>query len=78
MSELVRRAKEALRQQQALNPIPTVQPGALVTWHLGDGSSPMAFVDFLHLDPEGKGWAFLSYGKTWTVVDRRLLTVVTP
>ena len=57
---------------------PAPQPGALVTWHRGDGSSPIAFVDFLHLDPDGKEWAFLSYGKTETVVDRRLLSVVTP
>lgn len=72
------RAEEALKQQKALDSIHTIQPGSLVTWHRGDGSSPLAFVDFLHLDPDGKEWAFLSYGKTWAVVDRRLLSVVTP
>ena len=30
MSELVRLAKEALRQQKALDPIPTIQPGDLI------------------------------------------------
>jgi hypothetical protein len=56
---------------------PTIQPGALVTWVRGDGTRPIGFVDVLHMDPDGKEWAFVSYGKTWAAVDRRLLTVVT-
>lgn len=56
---------------------PTLRPGDLVTWTRGDGSRPMGFVDCLHVDQNGKEWAFLSFGKTaWAAVDRRLLTVV--
>ena len=76
MSELVRLAKEALRQQQALDPVAPLQPGALVTWYRG-GSKQEGFVDFSHTDPGGKQWVFVTWGKTWAAVDRRLLTVVT-
>ena len=55
-----------------------VQAGSLVTWRRGDGSKQEGFVDFLHVDPDGKQWAFVSWGKTWAAVDRRLLTEVTP
>ena len=58
-------------------PLPAIQPGSLVTWTRGDGTRPEGFVDFLHTDPDGKEWAFVSYGKTWAAIDRRLLTVVT-
>ena len=57
---------------------PAIQPGYLVTWCRGDGSKQEGFVDFLHFDPEGKEWAFVSYGQTWAAVDRRRLTVVNP
>ena len=57
---------------------PTIAAGSLVTWRRGDGSKQEGFVDFLHADPEGKEWVFVSWGKTWAAVDRRLLTVVTP
>lgn len=58
-------------------PLPTLHPGALVTWMRGDGSKQEGFVDFLHLDTSGKEWAFVSCGKTWAAVDSKLLKVVT-
>ena len=57
---------------------PTIAAGSLVTWTRGDGTRPIGFVDFLYADPEGKQWAFLSYGQIWAAVDRKLLTMVTP
>ena len=57
MSELVRLAKEALRQQQALGPISAIQPGDRITWQRSDGKVHAGVVDFLHTSP-GEVWAF--------------------
>jgi hypothetical protein len=57
MSELVRLAKEALRQQQALDPITTIQPGDRITWQGSDGKVNDGVIDFLHACP-GETWAF--------------------
>lgn len=76
--DLVQRALELLKKRpQPKDTATRVQPGSLVTWTRGDGTRPEGFVDFLHTDPDGKEWAFVSYGKTWAAIDRRLLTVVT-
>ena len=65
MSELVRLAKEALRQQKALDPIPTIQPGDRITWGAGGTLRGPATVDFLHTAPDGTGWAFCSVANSW-------------
>ena len=57
MSELVRLAKEALRQQKALDPIPTIQPGDRITWQGADGKVNDGVIDFLQTYP-GEVWAF--------------------
>ena len=57
MSELVRLAKEALRQQQALDPVPTIQPGDRITWQRVDGREQTGVIDFLQTYP-GEVWAF--------------------
>ena len=57
MGELVRLAKEALRQQQALDPIPTIEPGDQITWQGSDGTAHAGVVDFLQTYP-GEVWAF--------------------
>ena len=76
MGDLVRMAREALKQQKGLDLIPAVRPGDLVTWQR-DGSKQEGFVDFLHVDPDDKEWAFLSYGETWAVVNLKFVKVVT-
>ena len=50
MGELVRLAKEALRQQKAFDPIPTptLQPGNRITWQRADGKVTEGVIDFLH------------------------------
>lgn len=87
MGELVRLAREALKQQKGLDPFvagevrdstSAIQPGSLVSWVRADGTREVGFVDFIHTDQAGKQWAFVSFGKTWAAVDRKLLTVVMP
>lgn len=57
MSELVRLAKEALRQQKALDSVPTIQPGDRIKWERADLTIQHGVVDFLQTYP-GEGWAF--------------------
>jgi hypothetical protein len=78
MSELVRLAKEALRQQQALDPIPTIQAGDRITWGTDGTLRGPATVDFLHTDPDGTGWAFCSVADSWVAVNIKYLTHVEP
>lgn len=60
MSELVKLAKEALRQQigQKQDPAKTIQPGDRVFWQRGDLTWQTAVVDFLHIDADGGQWIF--------------------
>jgi hypothetical protein len=69
MSELVRLAKEALRRQHTLDPIPTVPPGAHITWTRGDLTVLHGMVDFVHVDVDGIAWAFVTLGESWAVVN---------
>jgi plastocyanin len=52
------KAEEALKQQKALDPSPTIQPGDRITWTRGDLTVQHGVIDFLHTDPDGTGWAF--------------------
>ena len=56
---------------------PALQPGCFVAWDSG-GQKREGIIDFLHTDPDGKQWVFVSWGKTWAAVDRKLVKVVTP
>ena len=47
------KAKEALRPQQLLHPIPHVQPGVRITWTRGNGASYTGVVDRIHVDDTG-------------------------
>lgn len=79
MSELVRLAKEALKQQQALDPglkAPTIQPGAQITWDRA-GTAQTGTVDFLHEDTDGTTWAFCTIGATWSAVNVKFARVMT-
>jgi len=70
MSELVRLAKEALRQQKALDPVPTIQPGDRITWTRGDLTVQHGLVDVVHRDTDGQAWAFCTVpGGSWTAVN---------
>jgi hypothetical protein len=78
MSELVRLAKEALRQQQARNPTPTMQPSDRITWQRPDGTVNDGVIDFLH-PYHDETWAFctLSDGR-WCAVNTKHCTKSEP
>jgi hypothetical protein len=78
MNELVRLAKEALRQQKSLNPIPTIQSGDRITWQRADGKATDGVIDFLHAYP-GETWAFctLPDGR-WCAVNAKYCTKSDP
>jgi len=75
MSELVRLAKEALRQQQALDPIPTIQPGDRITWGADGTLRGPATVDFVHTDPDGRRWVFCSMADGGAAVNAKFVTM---
>lgn len=58
MGELVKMAREALRQPREVARVQGVQPGDRVTWQRGDLSWQAATVDFLHLGADGSEWVF--------------------
>jgi hypothetical protein len=76
MGELVRLAKEALRQQKALDPVPTIQPGDRITWDRA-GSVQTGLVDFVHVDVDGTAWAFVTLRETWAAVNCKFVKAVT-
>ena len=57
-------------------PLPTLDPGALISWGRGDGSRQEGFVDCLHTDDTGTPWAFVSFGKSWAAVNLKFVKVV--
>jgi hypothetical protein len=63
------KAEEALKQQKALDPIPTIQPGDRISW-LRAGTVQQGFVDFLHDDADGTRWAFVTLAdRSWSAVN---------
>ena len=69
MSELVKLAKEALRQQKALSSVPGIHPGARITWEGADLTLRHGVVEFLHTDADGSQWAFCTTADGWAAVN---------
>ena len=69
MSELVKLAKEALRQQKALSPMSCVHSAARVTWEGADLTLRHGVVEFLHTDADGSQWAFCTTADGWAAVN---------
>lgn len=67
MSELVRLAKEALRQQKEAEPV--ISPGATIQWEGADLITRQGIVDLIHTDPDGGRWAFVTVGEGWCAVN---------
>jgi hypothetical protein len=63
------KAEKALKQQKALDPIPTIQPGDRIEWERADLTVQHGIIDYLHTDADGQQWAFVSIGETWTAVN---------
>ena len=73
MGELVRLAREALRQQKAIDPIPTIQSGERITWQGYDGSQRSGVIDFLHTYPD-QVWVFCTRPDgEWSAVNAKYL-----
>jgi hypothetical protein len=65
------KAEEALKQQKALDPSPTIQPGDRIEWERA-GTAQQGLVDFLHCDADGTMWAFCTVaGGSWTAVNMK-------
>jgi len=62
--------KEAGMQQQALDPIRSVQPGDRIEWTRA-GQAQQGLVDFVHVDDTGTTWAFVTIGETWAAVNMK-------
>ena len=74
MGELVRLAKEALRQHQALDPVPTIQPGDRIELQRADLSIQHGVVDCVRCDTDGQAWAFCTVpGGSWTLVNLKFV-----
>ena len=55
--------------------LPTIEAGSRITWTRADGTIQQGVVDFLHLDPHGQQWAFVSLGETWAAVNCKFVKV---
>lgn len=50
-------------------------PGARINWQVGDGTPRgPATVDFLHTDPGGTRWAFVTLSTGWVAVNTKFIT----
>jgi hypothetical protein len=61
---------------QAQGP-PTIQPGTVITWLSGDGKprGPVS-IDFVHTDPDGSTWCFVTLPDGWAAVNMNYVTWV--
>jgi hypothetical protein len=66
-------AKAAGRVRVVPKPI---QPGESIRWTRGDGTEHHARVDFLHSDPDGTVWAFVTVGEGWAAVNLKFAAKV--
>ena len=67
--------EEALTPQQAIAQASPVHPGDRIEWQRL-GTVQQGTVDFLHDDPDGTTWAFVTLAdRSWAAVNVRYLTV---
>jgi hypothetical protein len=66
---------ETVKTEQALTPIPTIQPGDRITWQGADLTLRHGVVDGLHTDAKGIVLAFCTCPDgRWAVVDTKCIT----
>jgi hypothetical protein len=70
------KTEAALRQQRAIDPISTLHPGDWIEWHRA-GAVQHGTVDFVHVDADGRAWAFVTLGESWAAVNLKFATVST-
>ena len=55
----------------------TIQAGSLIIWTRVDGTTQTGLVDVVHVDVDGRHWAFVALGDTWSAVNCKFVKVVT-
>lgn len=66
---LMAKAPGRVRAVRALTPtIHAIQPGDQISW-MQVGQRQIGVVDFLHRDPDGQDWAFVTIGGSWAAVN---------
>jgi hypothetical protein len=78
-TQLLQKAPDKVRRvDDAATPVPcltTLHPGSRITWQGADGKPRgPAVVDFLHADPDGTVWAFVTLPDGWTAVNAKHVT----
>ena len=55
------------------------QAGSIITWQRADGRQHTGVVDFLHSDPTGRAWVFVTvFDGGWAVVNVKSVREVNP
>jgi hypothetical protein len=73
--DIIRRAEAAHKPPDdtprvSSGPPSTFAHGSKITWEGPDGQQRgPAIVDFLHTDPDGSVWAFVTLGEGWAAVN---------
>ena len=57
-------------------PLRNIHPGSTIEWIRADRSIQGAVVDFIHIDTDGVGWAFVALGESWSAVNMQFVTRV--
>jgi hypothetical protein len=70
--------KEPIQEQSSVEQAGlAITPGARITWKGGDGAARgPATVDFLHTDPMGTRWAFVTQGSGEAAVNIKFVTSI--
>jgi len=74
-AKLLARAGAKVR---AITPTIQPQPGDRITWGASGTPRGPATVDFLHTDPDGTGWAFVTLSPSWVAVNTKVVTHIEP
>jgi hypothetical protein len=53
-------------------------PGDRIEWERADLTVQHGVVDFLHTDPDGTGWAFVTLASDWVAVNTKVVTHIEP
>lgn len=72
--ELVARWINCTQPTERTDPSP-IQPGDTISWQRANGITGEGFVDFVHTDPHGQQWAFVSFGEMWAAVNPKFAKV---
>jgi hypothetical protein len=73
-TQLLQKAPAMVRRVET---VPPVLPSVTITWFGADGKRRgPATVDFLHADPDGTTWAFVTLSTGWTAVNTKYVVTL--